>query len=348
MSNNPTQDSIKIGIIGAGDNTRRQHLPELRKIEGVEVVCVANRSLGSSRAVCDEFEIPRAYDDWREVIEDDEVDAVVIGTWPYLHARATVAALEAGKHVLCEARMAMNLNEARGMLETAQANPDLVTQLVPAPMTLRVDATIIRKISQGYLGEILAVEIRGGGGFIDRQSTLTWRQNMDYSGLNTLAMGIFYETLMRWIGHARGVTAVGRVFVKTRPDHEGIARAVRVPDHLNIIAEMACGAQAAMTFSAVTGHAGPVEITLYGSDATLKYTQDRLYGGRRGEDGLQEIEIPRDEQAGWRVEREFIGAIRGEEDIRLTTFTDGYKYMEFTEAVTLSMQSGQTVPLPIL
>ena len=48
---------------------------------------------------------PQAVDDWRAVLDDPEIDAIVIGTWPNMHATLTKEALRAGKHVLCEARM---------------------------------------------------------------------------------------------------------------------------------------------------------------------------------------------------------------------------------------------------
>ncbi len=343
----PSSEPLRVGIIGAGGNTRLRHIPGLREIPGVEIHGVVNRSAASSRAAADEFGIPKTYADWREACEDEETDAIVIGTWPYLHARATNAALEMGKHVLVEARMAMNLEEAREMHETAAANPDLVAQIVPAPFSFRIDATMSRLLDQGYLGDILAVEIRGGGNWIDHDAPFNWRQDRDLSGLNTMMMGIYYETLMRWIGHAKSVVAMAQTFVKRRRDADGRLHSVRVPDHLNIIAEMACGAQAVMTFSSVTGQAGKPRIQLYGSEGTLMFEEGNLYGCRKDDAAMAEIEIPADEAAGWRVEQEFINAIRGEEEIRLTTFADGVKYMEFTEAVALSIQNQQVIPLPI-
>ena len=56
------------------------------------------------------------YDSWEELLEDESLDAVCIGTWPYMHRTLTTAALAAGKHVLCEARMAMSASEAHEML----------------------------------------------------------------------------------------------------------------------------------------------------------------------------------------------------------------------------------------
>ena len=103
---------IKVGIIGAGGNTISAHLPKLIEQSGVEVLSVANRSIASAEKVAKKFNIPKIYDDWQEIIMDDEIDAICIGTWPYMHSSITIEALESGKHVLTEARMAMNSDEA--------------------------------------------------------------------------------------------------------------------------------------------------------------------------------------------------------------------------------------------
>src|SRR5262245_33971794 len=108
---------LKIGLIGAGANTRARHIPGLRAVPDVEIIAVCNRRPESTRAVAAEFGIPRVYDDWHVLLSAPDIDAVVIGTWPYLHKPITLAALQAGKHVLTEARMAMAAAEAREMLE---------------------------------------------------------------------------------------------------------------------------------------------------------------------------------------------------------------------------------------
>jgi predicted dehydrogenase len=344
-------ERIRVGIIGAGTNTRGVHIPKLREIPGVEIVCVANRSRVSGEAVARAFDIPCVHETWRALVADDAVDAVLVGTWPSLHRDATVAALEAGKHVLCEARMAMDAAQAREMLAASRAHPDLVAQIVPAPWTLEVDAAVRKLIADGRLGRLLAVDVRGTTAqFVDEGSPLHWRQDAAKSGFNVLTLGIWYEMVARWIGHTRSLVAAARTFVTRRTDAAtGGTVDVEVPDHVDVLAQTADGASLRIQVSAVTGLApSPREAWLFGSEGTLRVDADtrRLFAGRRGDTDLTEIVVPPGDRVGWRVEREFIGAIRGGEPVRFTTFADGVRYMEFTEAVAVSARTGRRVELP--
>lgn len=343
-----SEQRIKVGVIGAGANTRKMHIPGLQAIDGVDVVSVCNRSVESGKRVADEFGIPQVHGSWREVIDDPDVDAIVIGTWPYMHKILTCAALGAGKHVLCEARMAMNAAEARIMWDTSKAHPSLIAQIVPSPFTLPFDQTIQEIVRDRQLGELTAIDMRHvTGEFPDFDSPMNWRQDIQFSGLNIMLMGIWYEALARWVGHARTVFARCKQVVKLRTASDGTrAVGVRVPDHVDIIADMECGAQARMQFSAVLGLAQPTaEIWIFGTQGTLRLdgVGKKLYRGARGDQGLTEVIMSETSRGRWRVEEEFINAIRGVETIKLTSFQEGVRYMEFTEAVSLSAASGETI-----
>lgn len=341
-------ETIRVGIIGAGANCRRHHIPKLQAIGGVAVTTVANRSRESGQRVAAEFSIPKVADAWNEIIDDREIDAVVIGTWPYLHGPATIAALDAGKHVLCEARMAADSKTARAMYRASLAHPELTLQIVPSPMTLRLDATIVRLIDENYLGRITAIEVRTNSTtFPDTDRTLGWRNSREHSGTNVRNLGILYEAIMRWVGPAVRVTAMGKTFFPMAPD-TGFGRVTDIPDHLDVIAEMACGAQLHIQTSGVTGLGADSGMFLFGTDGTLKVADGSLFGARRGDTELAQIAIPADEASDWRVEEEFIGAIRGTETVKRTDPATGVRYMEFTDAVNLSMQAGRSVSLPLV
>ena len=343
------ENKLRVGIIGAGANTRHRHIPGLRMFDDIDITSVCNRSLESSERAAAELEIPRSCNHWREITDDPEIDAVLIGTWPYLHCPVTIAALEHGKHVLCEARMAMNSTEARAMHEASKKRPDLVAMVVPSPFTLHVDTTIRRLISQGYFGSLITIDARVlASDFPSSAEPLHWRVDRRFSGNNILSIGIWYEALMRWAGEARTVYARGKTIIRSRNDSaEGVQRFVTIPDYVDIVADMYCGAQLHMQVSSVARNSSGTEIWLYGTDGVLLYRNGEILGMQRGESVLGSVAVLPDEASVWRVEEEFVEAVRGREQVRLTTFEDGVKYMEFTDAVSKSIATGREVYLPL-
>jgi len=342
-------EGIRLGLIGAGKNTRDRHIPGFQKVEGLEIAAVANRSRASSQSVADQFNISGVYDNWQELLEDPSIDAVCIGTWPYMHRTLTLAALEAGKHVLCEARMATTAQEAQEMLDASRLRPDLIAQIVPSPLTFKIDRLLQGKIAEGYVGDIIGVSVQSlGNDFMVKGGPMHWRNDRDLSGYNILNMGIWYEAMIRWVGRATKITAMTKVNVSSRKDESGQMVDVNIPDHVGIVAELANGAMANMQFSAVTGLSSGNGVWIYGSEGTLHVDgAQNVYGGQRGDHKLSEITNPEEGRAVWRVEEEFCNAIRGREKITRTPFDVGLHYMEFTEAVTRSAQTGQTVALPL-
>ena len=345
MANEP----IRVGLIGAGRNTRDRHMPGFDKVAGLEVAAVANRSRASGRTVADQFNIPTVYDNWQELLEDESLNAVCIGTWPNMHRTLSIAALEAGKHVLCEARMATTAQEARDMLNVSRSHPNLVAQIVPSPLTFKVDPLLQKMIGEGYLGELLSVDVQScSPSFADVDGPMHWRNDRDISGFNILNMGIWYEGMIRWVGRATKVMAMTKVCVTSRRDENGTQIQVNIPDQVNVLCELANGAQAHLRFSAATGLATGNEVWFHGTEGTIKVDNGlNVWAGKRGDTQLSEVPNPAEMQGGWRVEEEFGNAIRGTEVITRTPFDVGLHYMEWTEAVTRSAQTGQAVALPL-
>lgn len=347
-------DKIRVGIIGAGANTRAKHIPGLRAQNSVEIVGIANRTEESSQKAAKDLDIPKAYSDWTKLVADPNIDAVCIGTWPYMHAQMTIAALEAGKHVLCEARMAMNAHEAHAMLAASRRHPSRIAQIVPAPGTLAVDRTVIDTISSGTIGNIIATDVRVyAGDYPNPDTPLHWRQNRDFSGNNIMALGIWYESVMRWVGHAATVFAVGQVVVPHRKDALGRRVAVSIPDHIDVSGHLIQDGQYRIALSSVVGHA-PVraEALIFGDKGTLAYVaplegEPYLQLARRGGSGLAPLAIDQAKRGAWRVEEEFINAINGRETITHTDFVTGVKYMEWTDAIAQSMRTRREVALPL-
>jgi predicted dehydrogenase len=346
------EQRVRIGIVGAGNNTRTRHIPGFRGIPGVEIVGVVNRSPESTARVAEAFGIPRTYSDWPSLVADRNVDAVCIGTWPNLHCEVTCAALTAGKHVLCEARMARNAAEAHRMLDASRAHPDLVAQIVPSPFGLVQDQFVRQLIADNYIGELREVVVIGADDtFWDYSQELHWRQDAERSGLNVLTLGILHETLCRWVPQPVSVFAQSTTFEPQRPV-PALCRQVpvTVPDSVQVLTQLPGGARGIYHMSGVVLFGPGKQIHLYGRNGTIKYLispREELWCGRVGDTEPRRIEIPPERRGGWRVEEEFVAAIRSQEKVRLTDFATGVAYMEFTEAVARSASTGQPICLPL-
>ncbi len=338
---------IRIGVVGAGANTRLRHIPGFQSIDGVSVTAVVNRSRASSERVASEFGIENVYDDWRELVHANDVDAVCVGTWPYLHAPVSLECLRAGKHVLTEARMAMDASEARSMLDAADAG-SAVAMVVPAPFFLDVEPTILDLLEANAFGEILEIHVRGLGGGFDPSLPIHWRQRRDLSGNNVLTLGILNETVRRYAGDEKSVLAHGRIFTESRTDPDtGSARRVDVPDSLAVIAEMRSGATAVYHLSGVARDGGPIRIEMHGTAGSFVLEEGRSRVRCRGEDAPRPLDISPERRGGWQVEADFIAAVRGERPVSRTSFADGLKYMLFTDAVQESLRTGRRVEVAI-
>jgi len=345
-------EKIRIGIIGAGANTRLRHIPGFRELENVEIVGVVNRTPQSTARVAQDFEIPRQFSDWRQLVESPDIDAVMIGAWPNLHAGATVAALEAGKHVLCEARMARNLGEARQMLAAAKAHPELIAQIVPSPFGLACGPVVTQLIQSHYLGTLREViVIAADDQFWDYSKPLHWRQDDKISGKNVLSLGIMHETLMRWVPPVQKLYAQGAIVEPLRPVPEESRMAnCTIPDNLQIVAQFENNIRGIYHMSGVSMFGPGKQIHLYGSRGTIRvYFGDRekVMIGHSGEEAMHEAAIPDDMLGRWRVEEEFVNAIRGKEPVKLNDFATATKYMEFIEAVAVSRTEDRSVSLPL-
>lgn len=115
-------DKVRIGIIGCGGIARAKHLPALSKLPNVEMVAFCDIIRERAETEAKKYGVPGAkvYEDYKELLADKTIDVVHVLTPNRSHSFITVDALEAGKHVMCEKPMAINVEEARKMLDAAK------------------------------------------------------------------------------------------------------------------------------------------------------------------------------------------------------------------------------------
>ena len=224
-----------------------------------------------------------------------------------------------------------------------------------APHTLAFDRSITEMIAGGYIGELISIDARiaAARNYPDGSAQQHWRQDRRFSGDNIMSMGIWYEAMMRWVGPARSVMAVGQSVVRYRHDAAGRRVPMEIPDHIDVIGDLVQGGQMRLNISTVLGHAPDLaDVHIFGTDGTIRLRQPlegamALSAGKRGKGELQRVEIDPAKRGGWRVEEEFINAIRGVERVTHTDLFTGVKYMEWTTAVSRSLHKARAVMLPL-
>lgn len=161
---------LRVGIIGTGGIAFGKHMPSLKKLEQVEMVAFCDLVEERAQKAAREFgsEGAKVFTDYRELLEED-LDVVHVCTPNATHAEITVAALESGKHVMCEKPMAINSEEARSMIEAAKRTGKKLT--IGYQNRFRPDSQFLHQICQrGDLGEVYFAKAHA----IRRRAVPTW------------------------------------------------------------------------------------------------------------------------------------------------------------------------------
>lgn len=152
--------AVRWGILGCG-RIARKLVNSMNAVEGAEVVAAASNTPGKADAFCQEHGIGKAYKSYKKLLSDRKVDVVYIANTHNLHCVTTIAALKAGKHVLCEKPLAVNAEEARQMVEAARKNKVFLmeamwTRFLPAIVQVR------KWLEEGRIGDIKQVHASFG------------------------------------------------------------------------------------------------------------------------------------------------------------------------------------------
>jgi predicted dehydrogenase len=144
---------VKIGLVGCGAHAQIAHLPFLKKNTRCSLRAVCETDLRKLDHLGSKYSIPKKYQDFQEIVEDEEIDVLVIAAPTYLHAPMAVTAMRYGKDVLCETPMCTSLKEAREMVRVSQrAKRKLILAM---NNRLRQDVQILKKfIRENELGDI--------------------------------------------------------------------------------------------------------------------------------------------------------------------------------------------------
>ena len=341
-------DEIRIGVIGLGGICRTRHVPGFQKLEGVRLCAVANRTRASSERAAREAGIPVVCDTWQEVIARDDINTVLIGTWPYLHCDISVAALEAGRHVFCQARMARNYAEAGRMAEAARKS-DRVAALCPVPIGLSIDKMLARLLREDLIGPIRYVSVRSfNSAWTDPETPVSWRKDHRLSGLNMHTLGMYIEVIHRWFGWTCRVNADTFIYTGERSDGQGGRLRIEIPDQVVLNTVVADRLPVQYVISNMVDHSGDA-IEIFGERGALRYDVNGDTLCRLSTEGAAPIAPAENEYYdvdNWRVEEDFVNAIRAGSPCH-PDFEDGLRYMAVIQAAYDSAASGKRIDLAL-
>src|SRR2546423_8017344 len=325
---------LRVGIVGAGNIVQTRHLPALKKHPDVEIIAVSNSTYESSERFCRDNSLSALpMRDWAELVATPDIDIVWIGTAPFMHSAVTVSALEAGKHVFCQARMSMDRAEAEEMVAASKRYPELVTMLCPPPFGLRSDLMVKKILAENYIGQQHHVRLQSfHGNYLDPDAPAHWRQKIEISGLNTLTLGIYTEVLKRWLGDITSVFARVKII---QPGRE--AYNVIVPDLLTVLCSFESGAEGVLEFSGINALAEGDRLEIYGSTGALTYdfTADVMQTGQGGDRALHVRGVPPELEGEWPVGERLLAPVESKGRVRPhPNFEEGLRYMRVVQAVS--------------
>lgn len=275
---------IRVGVIGAGGMANGHHLPSLKKCAAADVTAVCDVRRQSAEETARRHGIPNVYTDYRELIANAPVDAVVIVTSNDQHAPMALAAIERGLHVLCEKPLALNATEAHEIANAARRAG--IISAVNFSYRQNPASRFIRDVIEaGDLGTVYQISLQYLQGYLaDPDFALppqtAWRVQRRLAGLGVLGdLGSHLVDLSRFfLGEITGVQSIQRTFVKERPLEEGGTVAVDGDDVTMALLEFERGAIGTFqtSWSAMPwGNHQRVEI--YGSKGAIVYENENQH-----------------------------------------------------------------------
>jgi len=293
---------LGVGVIGTGFGL--MHILGFRQCENVRVVAVCQQTPGKAAAFAQQYGIPYAFTDYREVIDHPEVQIVSIAAPPYMHHEMALAALTAGKPVLCEKPFAMNARQGKEMWERAQA-AGLAHATAFNWRFLPGVAYTKELIEEGFLGNIYHVNVVWN---VERQADptipLLWRHQKEYAGFGVLGdIGPHVVDMLRWM--LGDFSKVAAHFITAIPKRKvagsGEIVAADADDACAFLAEMTSGVQVSVHLSRVAYASNCHRFELYGDRGTLIYHSDpkdgtwisgQVQGAKAGAKTLSTLPIP--------------------------------------------------------
>lgn len=372
MNTTQRPQEVRVGVIGTSAFTEEFHLQSLKNHPQVWLEAICSRTAQRVRAVAERHGIPRIYTDYRDLVHDSELDAVVVVTPNNLHHPMTMAALEAGKHVFCEKPLGMTLQEARQMYEKAESAG--VTHMTN--FTFRGVPVFTRMkglVEDGYVGRLYHVSVSFLNS-VNRGNIMVWRRDKRQAGTGALGdLGSHVIDLAQWLAGPINRVSAHLSTVTKELVLPGTGETVpnETDDTCALVTEFESGAQGVLhaNWSALPGP-GRIELRaeVHGDRGMLRAEIDRthdprswvtLWGRQDGQETAQALPMPTHLTGGldfsdgsalirtmttkrWYSAQRFVEAVLGNREAS-PSFYDGMTAQTVIDAAVASHQRGQWI-----
>ena len=264
-----------IGIIGCGKIAQVRHIPEYAQHKDAKLVGFYDINQERAAALAEKYG-GTAYATVEELLANPEIDAVSVCAANFAHAELTIAALNAGKHVLCEKPMAITLAECEAMVEAAKKNGKLL--MIGHNQRLAKAHAMARKlIVDGLIGDIVTFRTTFGHGGPETWSVdpglNTWFFDKTRAAMGAMAdLGIHKTDLIQFLTGQQVIRTTARVTTLDKKDASG--NLISVDDNAVCIYEMSGGAFGTMTASWTYYGAEDNSTVLYGTKGIMRIYDD--------------------------------------------------------------------------
>ena len=345
-----TRAPIRVLLIGTGFGSI-VHAPGFARNPSFALAGVASGSLENAKRVAAEFSIPYATDDWKRMLEEVEADLVSIATPVDLHYPMARAALERGRHVLCEKPFAMNAAQARELATLAESR-GVVHVLNHEFRHYPARETLTRKLHEGALGRLEHVLIRDRipGWTRNPARRLTWLVEKERGGGYLGALGSHHiDQLILWGGPIRRVFCTLRTVAAEYADSVPEFRKITADDTFTLLVQFESGARGIVElFGASQVREGTMEV--HGSGDSMTVLDGYRLGRPKPDGSFEDVPIPDDLRiestpemallAPFLVKVEMIRAAIQEGKPASPTFRDAVETQRVLDAARLSDSSG--------
>jgi predicted dehydrogenase len=298
MANNKT---VSVGVVGTSWWADAMYLPAMQDHAYGKVTAICGRNPERARHMAERWHIPKVYTDYNEMIKSGDIQAIIVSTNNDSHYPITMAALEAGLHVLCEKPLAMTYPQTREMADLAAQKG--VKNVVPFTYRFMPAARYLKELVEGgYIGKPYHLNLRYYTGY-GRSDKYDARFDMDVSGAGSIAdIGSHFLYIGEWFyGPITAVNCQLGILMQRDPlNPQG--KPYRQSDQTAIVMlTFANGAQGVVMVSTLCYEGTPFGQThhweFHGSEGTLYMLNDwntvqRVTGTRDGEGPAKEMPIP--------------------------------------------------------